>query len=61
MKRRSSGGLGRVDKRNPDSDAGKQDENGEALDQLVVAPNLTKEDREIIRKEFYSKKKDSLD
>lgn len=30
-------GLGRVDKLNPDSDAGKQHEGGEALDQLVVA------------------------
>src|SRR6476469_5429446 len=29
--------LGRVDKLNPDSDAGKQHEGGEALDQLVVA------------------------
>jgi len=29
--------LGRVDKLNPDSDAGKQYEGGEALDQLVVA------------------------
>ena len=30
-------GLGRVDKLNPDLDAGKQHEGGEALDQLVVA------------------------
>ena len=29
--------LGRVDKLNPDLDAGKQHEGGEALDQLVVA------------------------
>ena len=29
--------LGRVDKLNPNSDAGKQHEGGEALDQLVVA------------------------
>ena len=29
--------LGHVDKLNPDSDAGKQHEGGEALDQLVVA------------------------
>ena len=29
--------LGRVDKRNPDSDAGNQDEGGADLDQLVVA------------------------
>jgi hypothetical protein len=29
--------LGCVDKLNPDADAGKQDEGGEALDQLVVA------------------------
>ena len=29
--------LGRVDKLNPDSNAGKQHEGGEALDQLVVA------------------------
>jgi SOS-response transcriptional repressor LexA len=29
--------LGRVDKLNPDSDAGKQHEGGEALDQLVIA------------------------
>jgi len=29
--------LGRVDKLNPDSDAGKQHEGCEALDQLVVA------------------------
>ncbi len=33
----SMGMLGRVAKPNPDSDAGKQDEGGEALDQLVVA------------------------
>jgi putative tryptophan/tyrosine transport system substrate-binding protein len=35
------GGLGRVDKLNPDSDAGKQHEGGEALDQLVVASSDT--------------------
>ena len=29
--------LGRVDTLNPDADAGKQHEGGEALDQLVVA------------------------
>ena len=29
--------LGRVDKLNPDADAGKQDEAGEALDEFVVA------------------------
>jgi hypothetical protein len=33
--------LGRVDKLNPDSDAGKQHEGGEALDQLVVASGNT--------------------
>ena len=33
--------LGRVDKLNPDSDAGKQHEGGEALDQLVVASSDT--------------------
>ena len=33
----TSRGLGRVDKLNPNSDAGKQHEGGEALDQLVVA------------------------
>ena len=35
--RRPSHVLGCVDKLNPDADAGKQDEGGEALDQLVVA------------------------
>ena len=30
-------GLGRVDKFDPDADAGKQHERGEALDQLVIA------------------------
>ena len=36
-KTRKVSGLGRVDKLNPNSDAGKQHEGGEALDQLVVA------------------------
>ena len=34
-------GLGRVDKPNPDSDAGKQHEGGVALHQLVVAGSDT--------------------
>ena len=33
--------LGRVDKLNPDSDAGKQHEGGEAIHQLVVAGSDT--------------------
>jgi hypothetical protein len=40
MQLRSTATIGRLgcgDKLNPDADAGKQDEGGEALDQLVVA------------------------